>query len=138
MGEAVRRVCAMGFPESEARFAFEAQSTYEEAVAFMLDDGDAVGVALTANHVGAGTALLRPSASPTTGDTCTATESGSGEDNGAGVIGMAPLLPGVPSAPPVDPDSVLATDVPGPAEATSDGWNWRRIYFIPHPYNTVH
>ena len=27
MGEAVRRVCAMGFPESEARFALEAHST---------------------------------------------------------------------------------------------------------------
>ena len=49
MGEAVRRVCAMGFPESEARFALEAHSTYEEAIAFLLDDGDAVGVALAAN-----------------------------------------------------------------------------------------
>ena len=42
MGEAVRRVCAMGFPESEARFALEAHSTYEEAIASLLDDGDGV------------------------------------------------------------------------------------------------
>ena len=58
MGEAVRRVCAMGFPESEARFALEAHSTYEEAIASLLDDGDGVGVALTANPGCVSSALI--------------------------------------------------------------------------------
>ena len=40
MGEAVRRVCAMGFPERAARFALDAHSTFEEAVACLLGDSD--------------------------------------------------------------------------------------------------
>ena len=50
MGEAVRRMAAMGFPEIEARFALEAHSTFEEAVAYLLED-DGVDVAAAMDSV---------------------------------------------------------------------------------------
>jgi len=125
MGEAVRRVCAMGFPGPAARFALEAYSTFEEAVAFLLDGGDYDDVASMATPVGAGTAPPRPGASPVTGAVHTEAATVRGQDSGDGVIGTAPLRLGVPSAPPAEPDSVPAADVSSAADAASSDRNWR-------------